>query len=217
MIDRLHYISSGKSPEEHLQHIHEACEAGVRWIQLRLKKITYDEYLFYACEARKITKTFDAILIINDNPRVAELCAADGVHVGIDDTLPEDIRKSMNRDIIIGGTANTWQDVLRLIEAEVDYIGLGPFRFTLSKEKLSPILGLKGYISILEKMKEVGEKMPVIAIGGIQLEDIAEITRTGVHGIAVSGLITNASDKSKCVEQIARQMDYKISQPLWNH
>jgi thiamine-phosphate pyrophosphorylase len=217
MIDRLQYISSGLTPENHLQHITEACEAGVKWIQLRLKNMKFNEYAFYACEARRITTLHDAVLIINDNPQVAIACAADGVHVGNDDISPAEARAMFDRNVIIGGTANTWNDVLRLIEAEVDYIGLGPFRFTTTKEKLSPIIGLKGYISVMQKMQEIGENVPVIAIGGIELEDIAEITRAGIHGVAVSGVITNATDKQKCVMQMASQMNYKISQPVWNH
>ena len=90
---------------------------------------------------------------------------------------------------LIGGTANTFADVQRLAAAGVDYVGLGPFRFTTTKEKLSPILGLAGYAEIMRQCRAAGITVPVIGIGGIRLDDVAALLETGLHGVAVSGAI----------------------------
>lgn len=76
-------------------------------------------------------------------------------------------RKMLGKDFIIGGTANTFEDVKMHYEARADYIGCGPFRFTTTKKNLSPVLGLEGYRSIVSQMKEAGIHLPIVAIGGI--------------------------------------------------
>jgi thiamine-phosphate pyrophosphorylase len=93
MISKIQYISSGKNPEAHLEQIKLACNAGIKWVQLRLKSVGSDEYLFYACEARRITKMNNAVLIINDNLMVAVKSAADGIHLGKEDVSPKSARE----------------------------------------------------------------------------------------------------------------------------
>ena len=90
--------------------------------------------------------------------------------------------------------ANTFEDVKRIYSAGADYIGCGPFRFTTTKKKLSPILGLDGYSRIIEQMNTYGIYTPIIAIGGILLQDVSDIMQTGVSGVAVSGAILNANN-----------------------
>lgn len=192
MINKLHYISTEKKDKNHLQHIQEACEAGCRWIQLRAKNISNDDYVLLARKVKVITDLHNATLLINDNPYVAKAINADGVHVGKEDISPIEAREILGEGKIIGGTANTIEDIQRLSDSGVDYIGLGPFRFTQTKKKLSPILGLEGYQSLLDQCKERGINTPIIAIGGIDVMDVEQILETGVHGIAVSGVIANA-------------------------
>ena len=91
-------------------------------------------------------------------------------------------------------------------EAGADYIGCGPFRFTTTKEKLSPILGLEGYKEIIQKMKAENIDIPIVAIGGITKEDIPEIMKTGVNGIALSGCILNAKDPASETRDIMEMM-----------
>src|SRR5687767_12520950 len=110
MIEKLQYISNGDTPQQHLQNIAMACEAGVKWVQLRLKNIAFDDYVYYGCEAQRIAKANDAVLIINDNPRVAALCYANGVHVGKEDISAAEARVKMMKSFIVGGTANTFED-----------------------------------------------------------------------------------------------------------
>lgn len=192
-LPKLHYVSQRKEGLTHLEAIETACQAGCRWVQLRMKNVSLEVYLETAIAAKKICQNYGAKLTINDNVQVALESGADGLHLGKEDLKPSEARAIVG-DIIIGGTANTWQDVLRLSKEPIDYIGLGPLRYTSTKEKLSPILGLEGYQEILDKMKVAKINLPVYAIGGVGLEDITALLATGVRGIAVSGLITNAGN-----------------------
>jgi len=187
MKTKLHYISQGLTPQEHLNHIHSACAAGAELVQLRLKKTNPKTILETAKKAREITNHFQTRLIINDYYKVAAAVKADGVHLGKKDTCPTVARKALASWQIIGGTANTLEDCQTLIDKNIDYIGLGPFRHTNTKHNLSPILGEQGYANIIT---ELNTKTPIIAIGGITLNDVLDIMITGVFGIAVSGQIT---------------------------
>lgn len=186
-LSKLHYISQGKTPKEHLENIQKACTYGAELVQLRLKDLSPEQVLKAAEEAREITTHFHAQLIINDYYKIAKEVKADGVHLGKNDSSPTVAKKYLGEYYIVGGTANTLQDCEALIAEKVDYIGLGPFRFTKTKYNLSPIIGYKGYRSILEELKA---ETPIIAVGGITLHDVPEILGTGVYGIAASGEIT---------------------------
>ncbi|WP_338088442.1 thiamine phosphate synthase [Maribacter zhoushanensis] len=190
MIPTLHYISQGKTPQEHLENIQKACTSGVELVQLRLKNQSEKVVHETAIQAREITAKYQTRLIINDYYKVAAAVKADGVHLGKTDTSPITARKVLASWQIIGGTANTLEDCEALIAKKVDYIGLGPFKFTETKENLSPVLGLNGYLTILE---ELNTSVPIIAIGGIIADDITAIMKTGVHGIAISGEIPGTS------------------------
>ena len=197
----LHYVSQANANLSHLEAIEKACKAGCKWVQLRMKKVSYQDYLDTAVAAKTICDRYQALLTINDNPKVALAAKAGALHLGKEDMSPTEARKIVG-DIVIGGTANTWEDIVRLSKEPIDYIGLGPFRYTSTKEKLSPILGLEGYKELLKKMEANGIHIPVWAIGGIQLEDVKAIQSTGVSGIAVSGLITNSDNPVAICESI---------------
>lgn len=209
MIDKLHYISQETASKSHLNVIEEACQAGCQWIQLRMKDKSKADMLSIAQEALNICRTHQAKLIINDHVEIAQQVQADGVHLGQEDMIPSDAREILGKEAIIGGTANTYADIIWLAEYDVNYIGLGPFRFTQTKQNLSPILGLEGYREIAQKSRYSRINIPIIAIGGIQLEDVAPIMQTGVYGMAVSGLITNSDDKQQLVEQLYQILEKK--------
>ncbi|MCG2418825.1 thiamine phosphate synthase [Aequorivita sp. F47161] len=187
MIPKLHYISQGNSAEEHLENIQKACTSGAELVQLRLKNVSEKKFLNVAKEAREITAHFQTRLIINDNYKIAKEVKADGVHLGKTDPCPTLARKHVYTWQLIGGTANTLQDCETLIEKEVDYISLGPFRFTETKKNLPPALGLTGYAAIIDVLKT---QTPIFGVGGITAADVVEILETGISGIAVSEAIT---------------------------
>ena len=190
MISKLHYISQGTTVDEQLYNIEKTLDNGCDWIQLRFKNGNTEELLTVAEKTKHLCNQYKATFIINDKVDLAYQIEADGVHLGLDDMRIKDARAILGNQKIIGGTANTLEHILRRVHEKCDYIGLGPFSFTTTKEKLSPILGLEGYKTILNQMNEQHSKTPLIAIGGITLEDIDLLIETGLHGIAVSGLLT---------------------------
>lgn len=186
-ISKLHYISQGATKKEHLENIQQACQCGAELVQLRLKNTSDKQFLKAAEEAREITSHYQTRLIINDDYKVGKAVKADGVHLELKNINPKNVRKELYSWQIIGGTANTLQDCEQRVKENVDYIGLGPFRFTSTKEKLDPVLGKEGYLTILEELQT---QTPIIAVGGISLKDVIELMKTGVYGIAISGEIT---------------------------
>ncbi|WP_378179397.1 thiamine phosphate synthase [Aquimarina sp. SS2-1] len=200
----LQYISQGTSPQEHLQHIGEACKAGVRWVQLRIKDMDLATVLNTALKCREICDQYGAIMIVNDSVSIAKASQADGVHLGLEDMNPQEARTILGDNFIIGGTANTLQDCIKHKEDGVDYIGLGPFRHTNTKKKLSPILGLEGYQKIISELND--DNIPIVAIGGVEQNDISQILATGVNGIAVSGMLTKQVDLEERIKNIKKLM-----------
>ncbi|MFL1894682.1 thiamine phosphate synthase [Aquimarina sp. 2-A2] len=187
---QLQYISQGLTPEDHLLNIERVCKAGVRWIQLRLKNVDLAIHLKTALQCRVLCDQFEAILIINDAVGIARASQADGVHLGTHDMTIKEARKILGNNAIIGGTANTAEDCIKLFEEKVDYVGLGPLRYTATKKDLSPVLGIMGYQEILDTIKHHKLKVPVVAIGGITENDVELLMKTGISGIAVSSLLT---------------------------
>ena len=193
---KLQYISQGDTQEEQLNNIQKALEFGCRWIQLRFKKANAETLEQTALLAKELCQKFDAIFIINDHVALAKKIDADGVHLGLTDTSIKEARELLGDKKIIGGTANSYEDVIQRYHEKCNYVGLGPYKFTITKEKLSPIVGLEGYKEIISKLENKGVEIPIFAIGGILEDDIDPILNSGIYGIAVSGLITNNPTES---------------------
>lgn len=179
-----------------------ALEGGCRWIQLRMKDASDDEVREAAAEIQPMCKAHDAIFLLDDRVELAKELKADGVHLGKNDMPVDEARRVLGEEFIIGGTANTFEDIERLARQGADYIGCGPFRFTTTKKNLAPVIGIEGYRDIIEKMKAAGIDLPVVAIGGITADDIDDILATGVRGIAVSGTVLRAENPVAMMKQI---------------
>lgn len=225
MIESLQYISqpekdattdTGQSQAvgTHLTAIEKVLLAGGKWIQLRVKQQTEEEVLTLALEAAALCKKHGAKLIVNDYPWVALKAGAHGVHLGLDDMPVSEARALLGDDMIIGGTANTLEHMKLRADEGVDYIGLGPYRFTTTKQNLSPIIGLEGYLMLMEQALKAGITIPVIAIGGIASADIPLLMQTGIHGVAVSGALTNQNELSKQIYSIQEQLSLNLIHKL---
>ncbi|MFT5847361.1 thiamine phosphate synthase [Psychroserpens sp.] len=201
IIPKLHYISQGDSPKEHLNNIQKACSSGAELVQLRVKNFSEKKTLKIATQAREITSHFQTRLIINDHYKIAKEVKADGVHLGQSDVCPTVARKYLYTWQMIGGTANTMKDCENLLDKQIDYISLGPFRETTTKENLSPVLGLKGYIAITDVLIT---PIPIIAVGGITTNDVTNLLGAGISGIAVSGEITRDFDSIKTFNELLK-------------
>ncbi len=179
---------------------HTACgledvlRGGCRLVQLRIKDC--DDEVF-AAEARAVgalCRRYGARFIVDDRVHLVRTAGADGVHLGRNDMPPARARQLLGRDAVIGATANTVDDIVRAAPY-VDYIGLGPFRYTVTKRNLAPLLGAEGCRRVVEAARARGIDLPIVAIGGITVDDVPALRAAGVSGIAVSGAIFNASDK----------------------
>ena len=199
-----------------------ALEGGCRWIQLRMKDASPEEREQEAVRVQELCRTYGATFIIDDDVELVKKLKADGVHLGKNDMPIAEARHILAKDFIIGGTANTFDDVVSHYRAGADYIGCGPFRFTTTKKNLSPILGLEGYRNIVRQMHEHGINLPIVAIGGITCEDIPvaiggitcedipAIMQTGVSGIALSGTILRAENPAEETRKIIQSMSRKL-------
>lgn len=203
MISRFHFITQDLPSFSHSQLAEFACKGGADWIQLRVKGKSYDEWKKIAEGTKLICLKYGAKLIINDNVQIAKEIFADGVHLGKDDLNPKEARKILGNNFIIGGSTNTMEDVKWQMENGCDYVGIGPYRFTSTREKLNPVLGLDGIKKIAEQF---GKKIPMIAVGGIKLEDVEQLMKTGIHGVAVSSAINLAENKIEATKQFASSL-----------
>lgn len=203
----LQYISHFTPQISYAEGIRMALEGGCRWIQLRMKDAPAEEIIACAEEVLPLCRRLGAKFLLDDHVELVRQLGADGVHLGKNDMPVDEARKILGPDIIIGGTANTIEDIIRLHKQGADYIGCGPFRFTTTKKNLSPILGLDGYKSIVLKMKELGIDLPIVAIGGITVEDIPAVMETGVSGIALSGAILGAPAPVEMTARIIETID----------
>jgi thiamine-phosphate pyrophosphorylase len=212
---KTYYISKGDQSEDHLENIKNVCESGCKLIQLRLKEVDEGEYIQIARAALEICEAHDALLIINDKVRVVLQSGAHGVHLGKEDENLVEAREVLPEGSIIGGTANTLDDCKDLIAKNVDYIGLGPFRFTETKTNLSPVISLESYREICSYVHENSPETPIYAIGGIVKEDVPYIYEEGVHGVAMSGALStgNLVELSQIIE-FCESLD--VEQPAEN-
>jgi thiamine-phosphate pyrophosphorylase len=202
MLERVYFISQQTATKTHLAAIEEALEAGCRLVQLRVKKEPETVVLEQAQKAKALCDRYHAKLVVNDYPHVAKSVGAWGIHVGLQDMSPGEVRAIVGREMIVGGTANTFDHIQQRVQEGVDYVGLGPFRFTSTKEKLSPILGLEGYQRIMDQVRAANIQLPIVAIGGIMSSDVPGLRNAGLSSVAVSGAIMTALDQQAEVERI---------------
>ncbi len=199
-ISRFHYITQDVKEYSHAELARMACEGGADWVQLRVKGKGSKEWRTIALEVQEVCKEFSAIFIVNDNVSLAKEIKADGVHLGKEDMSPVQAREILGSDFIIGGSTNTELDILMRNNEPLDYIGLGPLRFTSTRENLNPVLGAEGIIRSARLTV-----LPVIAIGGIILTDLPLLLKNGVHGVAVSSAVNLARDPVDSAKQFIEQ------------
>lgn len=180
-----------------LEEIENVVAGGCKWVQLRMKDAEKEEIKEVARKAKEICKKNDVILVVDDYVDIAKELELDGVHLGKNDMPVDEARKLLGEEFIIGATANTFEDIEALRHTDIDYIGLGPFRFTSTKKNLSPVIGIDGYAEIMRLKAESSINLPIVAIGGICYDDINDIMDTGISGIAVSGSLINAKNMTE--------------------
>lgn len=181
------------------EQVEAALKGGATMVQMREKSLTNDtvqDYLEEARSLRALTERYKVPLIIDDNIKLALLCGADGVHVGQNDMDAAQARALLGPDKILGVTAKTVEQALKAQEQGADYLGSGAVFGTSTKADALPMT--------MERLGEIcrSVSIPVVAIGGICLENIGKLKGSGAAGAAVVSGIFGAED----IEGTVRQM-----------
>lgn len=201
-LEKVQFITHSNYNIDYFQSAVLALKGGLRFIQLRMKDSNREELISTGKRIKEECDKYNSLFILDDHVELVNEIGANGVHLGKEDMPIKEARKILGKDKIIGGTANNFEDIVKHYNDGADYIGLGPLRYTNTKKKLSPILGFEGYREIIEKCKTQGIDIPIYAIGGIRIEDIEELKRIGVFGIAISSLILESEDSETTINEI---------------
>jgi len=164
-----------------LQQLDLLLDNGVRIVQLRAKSLGARRLLALARSFRAKCPT----LIINDRPDVAVLAGADGVHLGQDDLAIADVRPLLPRGMMVGVSCHSIADVEQALASGADHLGYGPVFATATKRDHAPVVGLDGLRAAVERAGAT----PVIAIGGIDLTNLASVRDTGASAAAMIGAL----------------------------
>lgn len=183
------------------EQIEEALKGGVTLVQLREKNLADDEFIKEAIQIKELCHRHHVLLIVNDNVDVALKSGADGVHVGIEDAPVNEIRKRVGKDFIIGATAKTVEQAQAAEKAGADYLGVGAVFPSPTKKNAIRIT--------TEQLKDIcsSVSIPTVAIGGIGLDNVSEITGGGMDGIAVVSAIFAADDIQKATSQLKEKIE----------
>lgn len=204
-ISNFHYLSQDLLQRTHAQQIQIACEAGANWIQYRCFSKTDEDLIAEIHSIASICDDWGATLILTDHYYLLDQVDAQGVHLEDMQADFKKIREIIGEDKTLGASANSWEDIQRIAASgAVDYIGCGPFAITQTKPNNYPLLGLEGYRQIIANMKNQQIDIPLIAVGGIQLNDTEELIQTGIHGIAVSAAVNLAEDPAEVIKSFRK-------------
>lgn len=179
-------------------------DGGVRTLQLRAKELSPRDQLKIAAGLAKLVSGNGGIFIVNDRADVALLSGADGVHLGQEDIPCSATRRILGGRYVIGVSTHNREEALKAEADGADYIAFGPIFHTTTKKDAQMPKGVKE----LKKIKEV-VKIPVVAIGGINEDNLKEVLETGVDGVAMASDILASNDISKKVERIVSLLKCK--------
>lgn len=185
------------------EQVEQALIGGVTLVQLREKEMPEDEFLQEAVEMAKLCHRYDVPLLINDNVDIALRSGADGVHVGQDDMDAARVRGILGSGMIVGVTAKTVEQALRAQDAGADYLGSGAVFGSATKLNTKPMTK--------ETLRSICDavSIPVVAIGGINRNNILELAGTGIFGAAVvSGIFAadNIEQECRCLRRLTAQL-----------
>jgi thiamine-phosphate pyrophosphorylase len=186
-------IGLGRS---HIFLAEEALKGGATVIQLRDKGKTSRELYNIGLKMREITRRYNALFIVNDRLDIALGVEADGVHLGMEDLPISVARKIARKDFIIGASVTSCQEAILAEKEGADYISVQSIFLTSSKDNVG-VIGIEGLKEIINI-----SKIPVIAIGGITLENVEEVLRCGVKGVAVISAVVSKEDVKKATSEL---------------
>lgn len=206
-ISKFHYLTQDLPDRTHADQVRAACEAGANWIQYRCFSKEDSEMIEEINELAAICDDWGTTLILTDHYHLLHLVDAQGVHLEDMNADFKAVRKEIGDDKTLGGSANSFGDILRIISTGVvDYAGCGPFSTTLTKPNNHALLGVEGYAKIVNEMKMEGVNIPVLAVGGVSLADVDELLTTDIYGIAVCSAVNSAENPKLAVREFYKKL-----------
>ena len=194
-LPRFQCLTTDLSDVSHAEQTRAFCEAGARWVQIRSNSLSSSEYLIAAQASARVCQEFGALLIVNDSPDVALRAQADGVHLGSNDLSPKLAREILGPRVLIGGTVNSMAEAEVLVADGVcDYAGVGPFRFTGTKQNLASVLDSEELRSIIFALGTI----PSFVIGGLEPDDVDHVLSFGAYGMAACNALFEDGNPSAC-------------------
>ena len=194
-------LAKGRSP---MAVLGEFLKAGVKLVQLRGKELSSAEFFALAKDARQLTREAGVMFIVNDRADIALAVGADGVHLGQDDLPLAAARKILGRENIIGISTHDLAQARNTEQGGADYIGFGPIFGTATKDT--------GYTPRgLEMLREIKQavKIPIVAIGGINESNVAEVWKTGADAAAIISDLMAAENPAQKVRKILTAAAWK--------
>lgn len=190
----LQCITWDGSTASHAEQVKRLCEAGAKWIQLRMKEADERDVEKVAAEILPCCEDHDALLVINDYLQVALTVGAGGVHLGKTDMNWKAARDLAGPDLVLGGTVNSLSDAREaLASRSLDYVGVGPYRYTATKQNLAPVMEKKEFSELLQFLGD----LPKVVIGGVLPEDLPAIAAMDAEGVAVSSGLFEGDDVAR--------------------
>jgi len=193
-IEKLQFITHDIEQHSHIEQAKIACEAGAKWIQYRCLTKSDDELLKDINVIAELCDDWGATLIVTDHIHLNGKADIQGFHIEDMDADFRQLREELGEAITIGGSSNTVEGLLRIAEEGADYAGFGPFKVTTTKPNNAPLLRLEGYKNAITILEQQQIELPVLAVGGVTLNDIDDLLKAGVFGIAASSAINQAED-----------------------
>lgn len=185
--------------------VKESLDGGVTFLQLREKDLDDENFLKEAIELKELCKEYKVPFVINDNVDIAIKMDADGVHVGQSDMEAGDVRAKLGPDKIIGVSAQTVEQAILAEQRGADYLGVGAVFPTGSKDDADDVSH--------ETLKAICEavSIPVVAIGGITLENTPQLKDSGICGVAVISAIYAQDDIRKASEDLKKVVEEVVN------
>jgi thiamine-phosphate pyrophosphorylase len=165
----------------HLEQCERLIDGGAKLIQIREKSLPSDELFSEVTKCVTLTRKHGVRLLINDRVDIAVACETDGVHLGQTDMKVEDARRLLGNEKIIGLSTHNADEIRVALTTDADYIAIGPVFGTTTKENPDPILGIEGF----KNLRGMISDRPVVAIGGITIENHKEVLSAGADSVAV--------------------------------
>lgn len=206
-ISKFHYLTQDLPHRSHAEQTVIGCKAGANWVQYRCLTKSDAEMIEELHQIASICDDWGSTLILTNHYHLLDRVDAQGVHLEDMQADFKQIKEIITEEKTLGASANTFEDIQRIFASEsVDYIGCGPFSQTQTKPNDLPLLGIAGYLELVRKMEAADINLPLLAVGGIKIEDTEALLSTGIYGIAISASVNLAEEPAQALKDFYKKI-----------